>query len=143
MIREFIAALEEKISSSTVRSRLSLLSAICQDLVAQDYLQRNPFLDVPYTARSRQERRAFTDQEITLLKDHQHPCYWPLMTGIRTGEHVHFQIEDLASSLFHKRKTDRLSGDLRLSQLTAVYPFQMGLLNPPTRNNASDRPSES
>ena len=31
VIREFIAALEEKISSSTVRSRLSLLSAICQD----------------------------------------------------------------------------------------------------------------
>ena len=94
VIRDFIAALEEKISSSTVRSRLSLLSAICQDLVAQDYLQRNPFLDVPYTARSKQERRAFTDQEITLLKDHEHPCYWQLMTGIRTGEHVHCQIED-------------------------------------------------
>ena len=58
VIRDFIAALEEKISSSTVRSRLSLLSAICQDLVAQDYLQRNPFLDVPYTARSKQERPA-------------------------------------------------------------------------------------
>jgi len=76
VIRDFIAALEEKISSSTVRSRLSLLSAICQDLVAQDFLKRNPFLDVPYTARRKQERRAFTDQEITLLKDHEHPCYW-------------------------------------------------------------------
>lgn len=87
-IREYIAEMEVHYSSMTVATRFRMIQGVMNILMQEDKIETNPFLSVTYTATrdKEEEKRAYTDEELILVKSHLPLCYQMVLTGLRPGE---------------------------------------------------------
>ena len=101
-IRKWIEDQEQVLSPSTVAANFRLISSVVQTLIDTDQLDgTNVFKSIRYTARqdADQQRRAFTDQELVVLKTEVSPIYLMCLTGLRPGEYASRRASDIDGNI--------------------------------------------
>ena len=90
IVREWIDDMEEQYAPNTVKTKKAYLGAVYEALITRDKLDTlNPFKAVKYSplVPVSEQRRPFTDEEISVIYQKHPHIFYMVMTGLRTGEY--------------------------------------------------------